>query len=111
MPDAQLTNKLSPRETLRPHCPMCEAKMEVLRVVAGRPGFENRTLKCTKCRTIRSKGPRRPAQFRNYGLASQWIDPASIDVVSGGCHGERHSSAQEFNRSIEHRRNYSCQLR
>jgi hypothetical protein len=52
MPDALLTNKLSPREILRPRCPMCEAKMDVLRVVPGRPGFEHRTLKCTKCRTI-----------------------------------------------------------
>jgi tRNA(Ile2) C34 agmatinyltransferase TiaS len=52
MPDAQLTNKLSPRETVRPRCPMCEASMDVLRIVPGRPGLEHRTLRCTKCGTI-----------------------------------------------------------
>jgi uncharacterized Zn finger protein len=49
MPDAQLTNKLSPRETVRPRCPMCQARMEVLHVVQGRPGFEHWTLRCRKC--------------------------------------------------------------
>ncbi|MGE5157903.1 MAG: response regulator [Gemmatimonas sp.] len=49
MPDAQLTNKLSPSEVVHPRCPACEAGMNVLRVVSGRPGFEHRTLRCTKC--------------------------------------------------------------
>ena len=52
MPDAQLINKLSPRETVHPRCPMCKAHMETLRVVSGRPGFEHRTLRCSKCRLI-----------------------------------------------------------
>ena len=52
MPDVQLTNELSPRDMMRSHCPMCEAKMEVLHVVPGRPGFEHRTLRCTTCGTI-----------------------------------------------------------
>jgi hypothetical protein len=39
MPDAQLANKLSARELVQPRCPMCEAHMEVLRIVPGRPGF------------------------------------------------------------------------
>jgi uncharacterized Zn finger protein len=53
MPDAELTTKLSARETLRSRCPMCRAHMEVLRVVPGRSGFEHRTLRCTKCGLIR----------------------------------------------------------
>lgn len=52
MPDAQLTNKLSPRETVRPRCPTCGAHMETLRVVPDLPGFEHRTLRCLKCRLI-----------------------------------------------------------
>jgi uncharacterized Zn finger protein len=49
MSDAQLNYKHSARETQRHCCPMCRAHMEVLRVVTGRPGFEHRTLRCTKC--------------------------------------------------------------
>lgn len=41
MPDAQLTNQLSPRDIVRPRCPMCYAHMEIVRVVSGRPGFEH----------------------------------------------------------------------
>lgn len=52
MPDAQLTNKLSPRQAVRPRCPMCDAHMDTLRVVSGRPGFEHRTLRCSKCGLI-----------------------------------------------------------
>ena len=52
MPDAQLANQLSPREIVCPRCPMCGAHMETLRVIAGRPGFEHRTLRCLKCRLI-----------------------------------------------------------
>jgi rubredoxin len=52
MPDARLTNQLSPREAVRPRCPMCYAHMETVRVVSGRPGFEHRTLRCSKCRLI-----------------------------------------------------------
>jgi uncharacterized Zn finger protein len=52
MPDVQLTNKLSPRQTVRPRCPMCRADMEVLRVVSARPGFEQWTLRCGKCGLI-----------------------------------------------------------
>lgn len=52
MPDAQLANQLSPSEIVRPRCPMCGAHMEILRVVASRPEFEHRTLRCSKCRLI-----------------------------------------------------------
>jgi tRNA(Ile2) C34 agmatinyltransferase TiaS len=52
MPDAQLTNKLSSQEIVRPRCPMCDGHMETLRVVSGRPGFEYKTLRCSKCRLI-----------------------------------------------------------
>jgi hypothetical protein len=52
MPDGQLANKLSPREIVRPQCPVCEARMELLRVVPGRLGFEYRTLRCVECRVI-----------------------------------------------------------
>jgi len=52
MPDAQLTNQLSPRDIVRPRCPMCYARMETVCVVPGRPGFEHRTLRCSKCRLI-----------------------------------------------------------
>jgi hypothetical protein len=52
MPDAQLTNQLSPRDIVRPRCPMCYARMETVRVVSGRLGFEHRTLRCSKCRLI-----------------------------------------------------------
>jgi hypothetical protein len=48
MTDAQLTDKPSSRETL-PRCPMCQARMKVLRVVPGRPGFEHWTLRCRTC--------------------------------------------------------------
>jgi uncharacterized Zn finger protein len=49
MPDAQLANKLSPREIVRPRCPACDAHMETLRIASGRPGFEHRTLRCSTC--------------------------------------------------------------
>jgi len=52
MPDAQLTNKLSPRDTVRPRCPTCLASMEVQRVSPGRPGFEHWTLRCRRCGLI-----------------------------------------------------------
>ena len=49
MPDAQLTNKLSVRETASPRCPLCCGAMEILHVVSGRPGFEHWTLRCNRC--------------------------------------------------------------
>jgi uncharacterized Zn finger protein len=49
MPDAQLINKLSARETVRPRCPLCQGLMEILHVASGRPGFEHWTLRCRKC--------------------------------------------------------------
>jgi hypothetical protein len=52
MPDAQLTNRLSPRDIVRPRCPMCYAHMETVRVVPGLHGLEHRTLRCPKCRLI-----------------------------------------------------------
>lgn len=48
MLDPQITNKPSPHET-RPRCPMCQARMKVLRVVPGRPGFAHLTLRCRTC--------------------------------------------------------------
>jgi hypothetical protein len=52
MPDAGLTNKLSPRHTIRPRCPTCLAGMEVQHVSPGRLGFEHWTLRCRKCGLI-----------------------------------------------------------
>jgi tRNA(Ile2) C34 agmatinyltransferase TiaS len=52
MPDAHLTNKLAPREIVRPRCPACDARMETLGIASGRPGFECRTLRCSKCGLI-----------------------------------------------------------
>jgi tRNA(Ile2) C34 agmatinyltransferase TiaS len=52
MPDAQITDKLSPRHAVRPRCPQCEARMEVQYVALGRPGFEHWTLRCIKCGLI-----------------------------------------------------------
>lgn len=46
MPNAQLFDKPSSRE---PRCPMCQARMKVLRTVAGRPGFEHWTVRCENC--------------------------------------------------------------
>ncbi len=70
MPDAQLTNKLSPSQVVRPRCPACDASMEVLRIVPGRPGFEHRTLRCTKCRVIyEAQAPADPI----YPEALGWI--------------------------------------
>lgn len=71
MPDALLTNKLSPRETVRPRCPNCGARMETLRVVAGRPGLERRTLRCLKCRLVyEAQAPADPIDFN----ALRWIN-------------------------------------
>ncbi len=52
MPDAQLANRLSPRDAVRSRCPQCQAQMKLQRVVPGRPGFEFWTLRCIKCGTI-----------------------------------------------------------
>lgn len=52
MLDAQLTSKLSSREIVWPHCPVCRAHMEVLHVVSGRPSFQHWTLRCRRCGII-----------------------------------------------------------
>ena len=52
MPDAQLTNQLSPRETQRPRCPQCQSRIRIQSVARGRPGFEHWTLRCIKCGLI-----------------------------------------------------------
>ena len=44
MPDAQIADRLSPRHTVRPRCPQCQARMEVQHVAPGRLGFEHWTL-------------------------------------------------------------------
>jgi len=76
MPEVQLTNKLSPRETMQPRCPICEAKMDVLRVVPGRPGFEHRTLKCAKCRTIHeAQVPADPINPETMGWLHSGLNP------------------------------------
>ena len=50
---------------------MCEARMDVLRVVAGRVGFEHRTLRCTKCSLIcEAQALERLAGQRHAELAS-----------------------------------------
>jgi hypothetical protein len=52
MPHKRLTSKLPSRETVQPACPMCQARMKRLHAVAGRPGFEHWTLRCTECGLI-----------------------------------------------------------
>jgi uncharacterized Zn finger protein len=52
MADAQFSNKLSSGEAERLRCPMCQADMEVLHLVPGRPGYEHWTLRCTECGLI-----------------------------------------------------------
>jgi hypothetical protein len=52
MRDAQMTNRLSPRQTVRPRCPLCQARMKIQRVAPGRLGFEHWTLRCTMCGLI-----------------------------------------------------------
>lgn len=48
-PDAQLTNKLSSRQIVRPRCPAYDAHMETLRIASARPEFEHRMLRCSTC--------------------------------------------------------------
>jgi hypothetical protein len=52
MPYTQLTRKLPSREMVQPRCPICQVRMKRLRAVAGRPGFEHWTLRCTECGLI-----------------------------------------------------------
>jgi uncharacterized Zn finger protein len=52
MSDAQITDRLSPRHTVRPRCTQCQARMEVQHVAPGRLGFEHWTLRCIKCGLI-----------------------------------------------------------
>ncbi len=71
MPDAQLTNRLSPREIQRPRCPQCQSRMTIQSVAPGRPGFEHWTLKCTKCRLIHAaQVPADPLKSDALG----WLD-------------------------------------
>jgi tRNA(Ile2) C34 agmatinyltransferase TiaS len=76
MPDAQLTNKLSPRETVSPRCPACKARMDVLHVVRGRPGFVHRTLRCTKCGAIfEAQAPLDPITSEALGWLNSELKP------------------------------------
>jgi hypothetical protein len=71
MPDAQITDRLSPRQTVRSCCPLCQARMKIQRVAPGRPGFEHWTLRCTMCGLINE------AQARADPLKSKapgWFD-------------------------------------
>ena len=78
MPDAQLTNRLSPRQIVRPRCPMCCAHMETVRVVSARPGFEHRTLRCSKCRaSYVAQAPTDP------------IDAEALGWINGGLRSPR----------------------
>jgi transcription elongation factor Elf1 len=65
--------ELPPRATQRPRCPRCQARMTVQHAIASRPGFEQRTLRCTKCGTIHE--------------AQVHIDPMKSDA-QGWLHGE-----------------------
>jgi tRNA(Ile2) C34 agmatinyltransferase TiaS len=76
MPDAQLTNKLSPRQIVRPRCPACEAAMETLHVAPGRPGFEHWTLRCTKCGVIyEAQAPVDPIDSEAVGWLGSELKP------------------------------------
>jgi hypothetical protein len=50
MPDAQITNSLSPRQTVRPRCPPCQARMEIQRVAPGETRFRTLDTKVHKVR-------------------------------------------------------------
>ncbi len=43
---------LPQRRTMRRRCLLCQAPMEVQRIVAARAGFEHWTLRCTSCSRI-----------------------------------------------------------
>jgi hypothetical protein len=43
---------LPQRRTMRRRCLLCQAPMEVQRIVAARAGFEHWTLRCTSCGRI-----------------------------------------------------------
>jgi DNA-directed RNA polymerase subunit M/transcription elongation factor TFIIS len=38
-----------PPVTVRSNCPQCNARLAVLRIIAGRAGSEYWTMRCTKC--------------------------------------------------------------
>jgi hypothetical protein len=76
MPDSQLTNKLSPRHIVQPRCPMCQAQMDVQRVLLGRPGFEYWTLRCTKCGLIHeAQAPTDPINSEALGWFNSELQP------------------------------------
>ena len=71
MPDAQLIDRLSPRQTQRPRCPQCQSRMIIQSVAPGRPGFEHWTLRCTKCGLIHgAQVPADPLKSEALG----WLD-------------------------------------
>ncbi len=76
MPDAQLTNSHSPRQAVRPRCPVCEARMDVLRVVPGRTGYEHRTLRCTRCSLVcEAQAPSDPIDSAAQGWIHSELQP------------------------------------
>ena len=76
MPDAPLTNKLSPSQVAHPRCPACEARMDILRIVPGRPGFEHRTLRCSKCGVIyEAQAPADPIDAEALGWLRSGLNP------------------------------------
>lgn len=84
MSDALLANRLSPRETVWPRCPMCAASLEVLRIVPGRPGFEHRTLRCPTCGTIyEAQAPSDPTDSNALSSASRRIESAHMNALAG----------------------------
>jgi transcription elongation factor Elf1 len=71
MPDAQLTDRLSPRQTQRPRCPQCQSQMRIQSVAPGRRGFEYWTLRCTKCGLVHeAQVPADPLKSEALG----WLD-------------------------------------
>ena len=94
MPEAQITNRLSPRQTVRPRCPLCQAPMKIQRVAPGRPGFEHWTLRCTKCGLIheaqahadplKSEAPGETAM----GAIASVFEPEPIELMKSALDGE-----------------------
>jgi hypothetical protein len=76
MPDAQLTNKLSPREAVRPRCPVCRVDMQVLHIAQGRPGFQHFTLRCLRCGIIHdAQAPSDPINAESLGWCGSELRP------------------------------------
>jgi hypothetical protein len=49
MVESETAPTQSPSAVVLSHCPECQAPLAILRVIAGRPGSEYWTFRCTRC--------------------------------------------------------------